>query len=595
MKRLLPIVLPVCLLGIGSVAAAAFSFATQGHPPSTLLGVLALLTASTLASHFPVPIEGPNAGGVSLSFVFAASAIVLFGWDAGVLVAFAAPVFIQTLEHRPPIRIAYNGSVFAVAALVSGLLVGLIEGSGTDALIAKVAIAATAQYAINLVLISLIVAVTSRRPFLELIRASIRWTIMVFALMASAALVLVVLWQRSPLLSVALFGPLLAIALYQRSTYRALRAMRLALTDPLTGLGNHRHFHDRVERELGEADQRGKDFSLCLVDVDDFKRVNDLYGHPAGDTVLAQIAANLRQNGEAFRLGGDEFAVLLPQSDEAEAVAAASAIVDRVSALALDHIGSITVSAGVATFPTQAPSRLELVRLADSALYWAKEHGKNRAHVYRPDVVELAELRRLAHGPDRAARFRAAESLAKAVDLRDTYTGSHSARVAELAAKVAARLGLDQELIELARLAGSLHDLGKLAIPEEILRKPGPLTDPERLVLERHPQIGFRMLDSLGIEPVADWILHHHERWDGNGYPDRLPGPSIPLGARIIFVVDAYDAMTSDRVYRGSLSPVEALEELERCAGTQFDPDVVVALSEELQLVGIPEPAALAS
>jgi len=595
MKRLLPIVLPVCLLGIGSVAAAAFSFATQGHPPSTLFGVLALLLASTLASHFPVPIEGPNSGGVSLSFVFAASAIVLFGWDAGVLVAFAAPVLIQTLEHRPPIRIAYNGSVFAVAALVSGLLVGLIEGSGTDALIAKVAIASTAQYAINLVLISMVVAVTARRPFLELIQASVRWTIMVFALMGSAALVLVVLWQRSPLLSVALFGPLLAIALYQRSTYRALRAMRLALTDPLTGLGNHRHFHDRVERELAEADQRGKDFSLCLVDVDDFKRVNDLYGHPAGDTVLAQIAANLRQNGEAFRLGGDEFAVLLPQSDEAEAVSAASAIVDRVSALALDHIGSVTVSAGVATFPTQAPSRLELVRLADSALYWAKEHGKNRAHVYRPDVVELAELRRLAHGPDRAARFRAAESLAKAVDLRDTYTGSHSARVAELAAKVAARLGLDQELIELTRLAGSLHDLGKLAIPEEILRKPGPLTDPERLVLERHPQIGFRMLDSLGIEPVADWILHHHERWDGNGYPDRLPGPQIPLGARIIFVVDAYDAMTSDRVYRGSLSPYEALEELERCAGTQFDPDVVVALSEELQLVGIPEPAALAS
>ena len=595
MKRLLPIVLPVCLLGIGSVAAAAFSFATQGHPPSTLFGVLALLLASTLASHFPVPIEGPNSGGVSLSFVFAASAIVLFGWDAGVLVAFAAPVLIQTLEHRPPIRIAYNGSVFAVAALVSGLLVGLIEGSGTDALIAKVAIASTAQYAINLVLISMVVAVTARRPFLELIQASVRWTIMVFALMGSAALVLVVLWQRSPLLSVALFGPLLAIALYQRSTYRALRAMRLALTDPLTGLGNHRHFHDRVERELAEADQRGKDFSLCLVDVDDFKRVNDLYGHPAGDTVLAQIAANLRQNGEAFRLGGDEFAVLLPQSDEAEAVSAASAIVDRVSALALDHIGSVTVSAGVATFPTQAPSRLELVRLADSALYWAKEHGKNRAHVYRPDVVELAELRRLAHGPDRAARFRAAESLAKAVDLRDTYTGSHSARVAELAAKVAARLGLDQELIELTRLAGSLHDMGKLAIPEEILRKPGPLTDPERLVLERHPQIGFRMLDSLGIEPVADWILHHHERWDGNGYPDRLPGPQIPLGARIIFVVDAYDAMTSDRVYRGSLSPYEALEELERCAGTQFDPDVVVALSEELQLVGIPEPAALAS
>ncbi|HEX9352155.1 MAG TPA: diguanylate cyclase [Gaiellaceae bacterium] len=576
---------------------AAYSFTTQQHDLSMLLGVFALLAASTLASHFPVPIEGPNSGGVSLSFVFAASAIVLFGWAAGVLVAFAAPVVIQLTEHRPLIRIAYNGSVYACAAAIGGLLVGLIGGDGTDALIAKVAISASTQYGINLVLISLIIAVTSRRPFLELINASLRWTIMIFALMASAALVLVVLWQRSPLLSAALVGPLLAIALYQRSTYRALRAMRLALTDPLTGLGNHRHFHERLERELAEAERGGREFSLCLVDVDDFKRINDLFGHPAGDRVLSRLATTLRQNGEAFRLGGDEFALLLPDYDENEGIQTASAIIERIAELQLDHVGSVTVSAGVATFPRQAPDRGELIRLADSALYWAKENGKNRVHVYRPDVVELAELRRLAAGPDRAARFRAAASLAKAVDLRDTYTGSHSARVAELAARVAARLGLNQEQIELSRLAGSLHDLGKLAIPEEILRKPGPLTGPERLVLERHPQIGFRMLDSLGIDPVAKWILHHHERWDGTGYPDRLPGPEIPLGARIIFVVDAFDAMTSDRVYRGRLTQDHALAELERCAGTQFDPNVVAALAEELHRVEEAEPvhAALAS
>ena len=140
--------------------------------------------------------------------------------------------------------------------------------------------------------------------------------------------------------------------------------------------------------------------------------------------------------------------------------------------------------------------------------------------VYRPDVVEIAELKRLAAGPDRAARFRAAASLAKAVDARDAYTGSHSERVADLAARIATRLGVDREQVELTRLAASLHDLGKLAIPEEILRKPGPLSETERLVLERHPQIGFRMLESLGVDPVADWVLHHHERWDGSGYPD---------------------------------------------------------------------------
>jgi diguanylate cyclase (GGDEF)-like protein/putative nucleotidyltransferase with HDIG domain len=583
-RRLTPIVVPVCLIGLGSVLLATWSFATTRHSMSMLLGVAALLAASTLASRYPVPIEGPNSGGVSLSFVFAASAIVLFGWAAGVIVAFAAPVLIQLTEHRPMIRIGYNGSVFAAAAAVGGGLVTMIHGDGTAALISKVGVSASTQYGINLVLISLVVAATSRRPFFELIRSSLRWTIIVFALMASAALMLVVLWQRSPLLSAALVGPLLAIALYQRSTYRALRAMKLALTDPLTGLGNHRHFHDRLERELIEAERNQQSFSLCLVDVDDFKRVNDLFGHPAGDRVLSRLATNLRQNGEAFRLGGDEYALLLPGYDESEAVKTAGAIVERISQLGLDHVGSVTASAGIATFPRQAPDRGELIRLADSALYWAKENGKNRVHVYRPDVVELAELRKLATGPDRAARFRAAASLAKAVDLRDTYTGSHSARVADLAARVAARLGLDQEQIELARLAGSLHDLGKLAIPEEILRKPGPLTGPERLVVERHPQIGFRMLDSLGIEPIADWILHHHERWDGRGYPDRLPGAEIPLGARIIFVVDAYDAMTSDRVYRGRLTQADALAELERCAGTQFDPAVVAALAEELEL-----------
>jgi response regulator RpfG family c-di-GMP phosphodiesterase len=145
----------------------------------------------------------------------------------------------------------------------------------------------------------------------------------------------------------------------------------------------------------------------------------------------------------------------------------------------------------------------------------------------------------------------------------------------------------DPEDVELARLAGSLHDLGKLAIPEEILRKPGKLTEAERLVLERHPQIGFRMLESLGVDPVADWVLRHHERWDGSGYPDGLAGDDIPLGARIIFVADAFDAMTSDRIYREPVSIEDAILELERCAGSQFDPDVVHAFLAE---VGAPEP-----
>jgi putative nucleotidyltransferase with HDIG domain len=269
--------------------------------------------------------------------------------------------------------------------------------------------------------------------------------------------------------------------------------------------------------------------------------------------------------------------VLLVGMDEQLALATTQSIVQRIADTELGKAGAVTVSAGVATFPQHGRERDSLIRLADGALYWAKEHGKNQVRLARADVAELSEFRRVASGVDRIARFRAAASLARAVDSRDAYTGSHSERVATLAAEVATQLGLPAEEIELTRLAGSLHDLGKLAIPEEILRKPAALSDAERLVLERHPQIGYRMLESLGVDPIAYWVLHHHERWDGSGYPDGLAEDRIPLGARIIFVSDAFDAMTSDRLYRDSLSYEDAISEVERCSGSQFDPDVVNA------------------
>jgi diguanylate cyclase (GGDEF)-like protein/putative nucleotidyltransferase with HDIG domain len=591
------VVVPVAAAGIAVTCAAVASFAITPHKATTLLGLGALVSASMLADRFPVPVEGVGPPGVSLSFVFGVASIVLFGWAAGLLVVVLAPAATQLLEQRPRIRIAYNVSVVALAATAAGVCSAPIANAGgASDVLARVGAAASAQYAVNLILITAVVAVSSHNSVFSLARQNVRRTIVPFSLMASAALMLVVLWERSPFLSVVLVGPLLAIQLYQRAIVRALRAMRLALTDPLTGLGNHRHFQERLERELGQARQRGATLTLCLVDVDDFKRINDRFGHPAGDRVLEQLATRLRQTGEAFRLGGDEFALLLPGYDESAAVTAATSVVERIGTLELEHVGAVTVSAGVATSPQHAADRDELIRLADSALYWAKEYGKNRVRAYRPDVIELAELKRLASGPDRAARFRAAASLARAVDARNAYMGSHSQRVAELAARTARRLGLPEEDVELTRLAASLHDLGKLAIPEELLRKPGPLTEPERMVLERHPQIGFRMLESLGVDTVADWVLHHHERWDGSGYPDGLPGERIPLGARIIFVADAYDAMTSECVYRRRVSPHEAIAELDRCAGTQFDPEIVTAFAAELALEAEPlEPAALAS
>jgi HD-GYP domain-containing protein (c-di-GMP phosphodiesterase class II) len=197
--------------------------------------------------------------------------------------------------------------------------------------------------------------------------------------------------------------------------------------------------------------------------------------------------------------------------------------------------------------------------------------------LYRHGVVDLSARRE--NDADRRARLRAAVSLAGAIDVRDAYTGTHSAAVGELAARIGDCLGLTAEEVELLRIAGLLHDLGKVAVPEHILSKPGPLTETEHEAIALHPLVGYRMLNSLRIEPVATWVLHHHERYDGHGYPDGLAGEGIPIGSRILLVADAYEAMTTDRLYRTTRSTDDALEEIRRCSGTQFDPLVVDALA----------------
>ncbi|HJU37301.1 MAG TPA: diguanylate cyclase [Gaiellaceae bacterium] len=585
--KVLAVVAPVIVAGAGAVGFAIFRYADAPRSVSDVAALFGLLASMALAERFPVPVEGMGAGGVTLGFVFSVSAIILLGWPAGVIVAAGGPTFTHLLQRRPLLRVAYNGAMFALSALAAGLAVERVHGNSVGILVARVVLCGFVYYwIVNLVLISAVLSADSGRSFFAIARENITQTTAPFAFMASAALTLIVLWQREPALSIALVGPLLAIALYQRSTFKAIRAMRLALTDPLTGLGNHRSFHERLQRELVVAEEHGATLALCLVDFDDLKSVNDRFGHPVGDLVLGQVASRLRQGGESFRLGGDEFAVLLPRHDERQATAVARSIVERVAALDVEGVGPVTVSAGVATYPTHGTGRDELIRLADSALYWAKKDGKNRVRAYAAESILRANLEELVDTPDRAAQYRAAESLAKAVDERDAYTGSHSQRVGDYSARIARRLGADEPAVELTRLAGNLHDLGKLAIPEEVLRKPSALSEAERLMLERHPQIGFRMLESLGVQPVADWVLHHHERWDGAGYPNRLAGEQIPLGARIIFVADAYDAMTSDRAYRQAMAQRDALAELARCSGTQFDPAVVKALADELLPAG---------
>jgi diguanylate cyclase (GGDEF)-like protein len=389
--RLLPLLTPVVVAGSAVLGTALRSFGDAGPSGRTILGVLVLLGAAALAEAFPVPLESLPAGYVSLAAVFLVGTAVVYGWEAATIVAFFTRTLLEIWQRRPLIRLVYNGATYSIGGAAAGGAALLVGGNGVGGLVLGVLAGSVAFYCVNILLVTAVIARWAQEPFGPLLARTTQATMLPFAIMASVSLMLVVLWERSPFLAAALVGPLLAIVLYQRSVHRALAAMRLALTDPLTGLGNHRHFHERLEAELDRAETRGEPLTLCLIDLDDFKRINDSYGHPVGDRVLAEVAACLRHGGEAFRLGGDEFALLLHGLGEDEALAIAETVVARLAALDHDSSRGVCFSAGVASFP--GVQRSDLQRFADAALYRAKGGGKNRVHAWQPDSVPFHALK----------------------------------------------------------------------------------------------------------------------------------------------------------------------------------------------------------
>ncbi len=581
--RILPVLVPAASAGLAVLAASALSVVNGSLSLLDVAGLAVLVVAAMLAEAFPVPLElqGLAAGGVSLAAVFIVAASVLYGWASAVLVAFVSLSLVQLKRRCALDRALYNAAVYTLSAAAAGAAATLADvDAGIVTLVVAVVLGSLAFYGTNVVLIVAVVARTTGERLSALVRRSLTPTVVPFSIMASVTLMLIVLWQHSPLLSGALVGPLVAVALYQRSAHAALQAIRLALTDPLTGLGNHRHFQERLQRDLDRAESRDAPLTLCLLDVDDFKQINDRFGHPVGDAVLAKVAASLRQGGEAFRLGGDEFALLLPGRRQHEGLAVAELVLGRLSATEFGHGEAVTLSAGVAAYPEHA-ERSELVRVADDALYRAKKAGKGRVRASGGDRAP-AERHRLVARRDERDLVAETADLVRAITRRQADGSNRFGGVGALAARAGRRLGLDPEQVELVRLAGTLRDVGKLAIPDEILQKRGPLDTSERLVVERHPEIGSMMLAHLGVAPLATWVLHHHERWDGAGYPRRLAGEEIPLGARILLVAEAFNAMTRERPFAPTLSDAEAVEELCRCAGTQFDPCVVGAFKDAL-------------
>ena len=383
----------------------------------------------------------------------------------------------------------------------------------------------------------------------------------------------------------------LAVLQHGRIRTLAARISDAARSDPLTGLLNRRSFEEALELELERSRRTGRPLSVLFGDLDRFAAVNEGEGHDAGDAALEVVARDLgkwkRRIDRAARVGADEFALLLPETDERGAYIVAERLRRATHRRFGDAIVPVTICFGVASHPGHGDDAATLMRSAERAMLAAKELGRDRSVIYSAEVLRMLG----SAGAPGDLQLATVIALAEALDIRDTGTAKHSHMVGRYAELMAIELGLEPAHIERVHLAGVLHDVGKIGVSDAVLSKPGPLNADEWVEMKTHPEIAARLLSRPEFDDLRGWILAHHERPDGCGYPLALTHDEIPLEARILAVADAYEAMTADRVYRPAIGEDAARAELDAGAGTQFDPEVVEAFLQALDRT--PAPATL--
>lgn len=383
------------------------------------------------------------------------------------------------------------------------------------------------------------------------------------------------------------------------------QARLTSLTDALTSVGSRRLLENELEAECARSKRYKCPFSVAIIDLDNFKSINDAFGHATGDDALKKLAACMRDEKREpdilARYGGDEFVILMPETRSDDAVQLLERIRAKVQQIEIAENVSMTISCGIArSSPSRDDSSSEVIRRADLALYEAKNAGRNCVKVWNKtmskalnagdiEVEKIKQLRRRLAGMSKQAEKTFIQSiwgLVQALEAKDPYAKKHSENVMHYAVGIAERMHIGPKQLEVIRRAAMIHDIGRIGIPDAILFKPSRLTPHERTIIEQHPQIAVRILDKMSfLEQELTFIIAHHEKWNGRGYPDGVSNTSIPLGARILAVADAFDALTSNRSYHKSRPPAEAIRILVDSSGYDFDPEIVetmVSWTEEV-------------
>jgi diguanylate cyclase (GGDEF)-like protein/putative nucleotidyltransferase with HDIG domain len=372
---------------------------------------------------------------------------------------------------------------------------------------------------------------------------------------------------------------LVLVVVHQRRQISAL-ARRLAdasRVDPLTGLLNRRAFEEMLNFEIDRSRRTGRPLAIIVGAMDGLNRLNAERGHAAGDAALKQVGSHMskwkRRIDSAGRIGGEKFGVVLPETDEHGAFLVA----ERLRRASRRTFGQdampLTISFGVASYPDHGAEFGVLMGAAARAVDAAMELGRDRSVVYCADVARMLE--ELPDPTSVEPRLESIISLAEELDIRDTGTPGHCHTVSRYAELMARELGFEPEHVERVRLAGMVHDIGKTGVSDRLMSKPGPLQPDEWHSIRTHPEIGARLLAHPEFQDLREWVLAHHERPDGKGYPFGLTSRQIPIEARILAIADAYEAMTSERPFRSALGEEVAVGELRAGAGRQFDETLI--------------------